>query len=136
MNMKTLTAFPLLILSVIYFYLRSMWADGPQWTNDQAFNLSTMTAQPITLTSGEIFIMVSLVFLFLEILKSARSMTSNLANNMLSILTLIIAVGLMFSSPLCASPSFVTLTIIIMIDAMAAAFVTPIAAKRDLDVVS
>jgi hypothetical protein len=136
MNMKTLTAFPLLILSVIYFYLQSMWADGPQWTNDQAFKLSTMTAQPITLTSGEIFIMVSLVFLFLEILKSARSMTSNLANNMLSILTLIIAVGLMFSSPLCASPSFVTLTIIIMIDAMAAAFVTPIAAKRDLDVVS
>jgi hypothetical protein len=136
MNIKTLTAFPLLILSVIYFYLRSIWADGPQWTNDQAFTLSTMTAQPISLTSGEIFIMISLILLFLEILKSARSMTSHLANNMLSILTLIIAVGLMFSSPLCASPSFVTLTMIIVIDVMAAAYVTPVAAKRDLDVVS
>ena len=125
MNMKTLTAFPLLILSVIYFYLRSMWADGPQWTNDQAFSLSTLTAQPITITSGEIFIMLSLILLFVEILKSARTMTSHLANNMLSILTLIIAVGLMFSSPLCASPTFVTLTMIILIDAMAAAFVTP-----------
>jgi hypothetical protein len=136
MNMKTLTAFPLLILSVIYFYLRSIWADGPQWTDDQAFTLSTMTAQPISLTSGEIFIMISLILLFLEILKSARSMTSHLANNMLSILTLIIAVGLMFSSSLCASPSFVTLTMIIVIDVMAAAYVTPVAAKRDLDVVS
>jgi hypothetical protein len=136
MNIKTLTSFPLLILSVIYFYLRSIWADGPQWTNDQAFTLSTMTAQPISLTSGEIFIMISLILLFLEILKSARSMTSHLANNMLSILTLIIAVGLMFSSPLCASPSFVTLTMIIVIDVMAAAYVTPVAAKRDLDVVS
>jgi hypothetical protein len=113
-----------------------MWTDGPQWTNDQAFTLSTMTAQPISLTSGEIFIMISLILLFLEILKSARSMTSHLANNMLSILTLIIAVGLMFSSPLCASPSFVTLTMIIVIDVMAAAYVTPVAAKRDLDVVS
>ena len=134
MKMKTLTAFPLLILSVIYFYLRSMWAGGPQWTNDQAFSLSTLTAQPITITSGEIFIMLSLILLFVEILKSARTMTSHLANNMLSILTLIIAVGLMFSSPFCASPTFVTLTMIILIDAMAAAFVTPVAAKRDLDV--
>lgn len=135
MNIKTLTAFPLLILSVMYFYLRSLWADGPQWTNDTAFTMSTMTATPISLTSGEVFIMFSLLLLFVEILKSARSMTSHLANNMLSILTLIIAVGLMFSSPLCASPTFVTLTMIILIDAMSAAFVTPVAAKRDLDVI-
>ena len=134
--MTKITAFPLLILSVIYFFLRSMWANGPQWTNDQAFTLSTMTAQPITLTSGQVFIIISLFLLFFEILKSAHSRTAHLANNILPILTLIIAVGLMFSSFLCASPSVVTRTIIIMIDAMAAAFVTPVAARRDVDAIS
>ena len=132
-----LDVFPLLAIPVLF--MNFMVLTGLAGTSDQfeawlgstLFTISGMSGDSWSLSPGDLIIVVGLVFLFIEIIKSTRTDAISLINHgiaalafVLFLIEFIIVRGFMNST-------FFILMMMQLIDVIAGYTVTVVAAKRD-----
>ena len=140
--------FPLLSIPVIIYNLMAFTFSG----KDSAGSLLTMAQQmgdpahavariPMVsegavwaVTSGDLLIILSMAFFFVEILKSTSTGTATIANHAVSMIVFIICLieFLLFKN--FATSVFFILTIMSLLDVLAGVVVTIISARRDFTV--
>jgi hypothetical protein len=129
---------PVILYNLIAFFSATKSADGgPGIQNivgNPAFTLPMLSGVSMHVTWGEIIILFSIVFLFIEILKSTNSRSSGIVNHILSMMLFVFCLiqFLMFGS--FATGTYFIITMIVLLDALAGMIVTIISARRDFGV--
>lgn len=134
-------AFPLLALPVLAYNLIALTLTGGFSSIDAGMRLSErvftirMTSQvDWTVTIGDLLIVVSLVVLFIELLKSTNSRKIAIINHSLSMLLFIICLVEFLLAPAFATSTFFLVTMMVLLDVLAGFIVTIVAARRDLGI--
>lgn len=145
--------FPLLTVPVIIYNLMAfVFSKRPEITDDAA-NIGSQKAaamvqtlqQPMvslpmvsganwTMTGGDLLILISLIFLFVEILKSTSTGTATIMNHAVSMILFIVCLVEFLLFPQFATSIFFVLTMMTLLDVLAGVVVTIVSARRDFAV--
>jgi hypothetical protein len=136
--------FPLLAVPVIIYNLMAFTFSGAngltmaQQISDPANAIATipMVSEGAVwqLTSGDLLVVLSLGFFFIEILKSTSTGASTIANHAVSMVAFIICLIEFLLLKNFATSVFFILTIMTLLDVLAGVVVTIISARRDFTV--
>ena len=145
--------FPLLIIPVALYNLLAIIAGGPVDTTNAAGELVSATSAPLqavlnetffslpmisgvqwVLTQGDAILLLSIVFLFLEILKSTSTGTSTIINHAVSMMLFILCLIEFLLAPNFATSTFFILMSMTLLDVLAGVVVTIVSARRDFGV--
>lgn len=130
--MRFILAIPLIaVVMVIYtaFALDSTFSAG------SAFMDAVLPSEAeLFLTFGDIFVMLGLVALFFEIIKSARLGPGTVVDHMLSTTVFVAALIAFILVPAFGTSAFLLLTVIALIDVVAGYTVSIFSARRDYSV--
>jgi hypothetical protein len=135
--------FPLLAIPVIIYNLMGFtFGGGPDGTMSMAENLARplwqvgMVAEGSTwaVSGGDLLIILSLGFFFIEILKSTSTGTATITNHAVSMVVFIICLIEFLLLKNFATSVFFILTIMTLLDVLAGVVVTIISARRDFTV--
>ncbi len=133
--------FPLLAVPVIIYNLMAFGYGGPDMSAHISDPLHPLWSIPMVspgskwaLTSGDVLILLSLVFFFVEILKSTSTGSSTIANHAVSMLVFIICLIEFLLLKNFATSVFFILTMMCLLDVLAGVVVTIISARRDFSV--
>lgn len=85
-----------------------------------------------TISAGDLLLILTIIVLFIEMVKSAGSGTATLLNHGLSMATLLLCILLFLLVPVFATSVFFLITLIALMDVVAGFTITAIAARRDL----
>jgi hypothetical protein len=134
--------FPLLAIPVVIYNLMALTAGGGLDAN----GVSMMTMQlsdpargtlifgAWRVTGGDILIILSMVFFFVEILKSTSTGSSTIANHAVSMLVFIVCLVEFLLMPNFQTSTFFILTVMSLLDVLAGVVVTIVSARRDFSV--
>ena len=129
--------FPLLAIPIVIYNLMALTA-GP----DAAAFAATL-ADPARgtqvfgewrITGGDILIILSMMFFFVEILKSTSTGSSTIANHAVSMLVFIVCLVEFLLLPNFQTSIFFILTVMCLLDVLAGVVVTIVSARRDFSV--
>lgn len=95
-----------------------------QWPSAAEHNL--------TLTNGDMFVLIGVLTLAIEMVKSTNTRGFSLGNHGLSMLVFIIALGLMLVVDGYATATFLMLTMLTLVDVLVGMMVTIVTARRDI----
>lgn len=135
--------FPLLTIPVIIYNLMAFGFSGGE-TGD--LTMSQHMVAPVweipmvgpnstwPVSSGDILIIISMGFFFIEILKSTSTGTATIANHAVSMIVFIVALIEFLLIENFATSAFFILTMMCLLDVLAGVVVTIIAARRDFAV--
>jgi hypothetical protein len=135
--------FPLLAVPVIIYNLMAFtFGGGPDGTMSMTENIGRpvatmgMVADGATwaISSGDILVILSLGFFFVEILKSTSTGASTIANHAVSMIVFIICLIEFLLLKNFATSAFFILTVMSLLDVLAGVVVTIISARRDFSV--
>ena len=135
--------FPLLAIPVIIYNLMGFtFGGGPDGTIGMTENLArplwqvSMVAEGSTwaVSGGDLLIILSLGFFFIEILKSTSTGTATITNHAVSMIVFIICLIEFLLLKNFATSVFFILTIMTLLDVLAGVVVTIISARRDFTV--
>lgn len=93
-----------------------------------------LSGTTLSLGWGDLLILLSIVFLLIEVIKAPRTASPSIINHMLSMGVFILCLVEFLLLPSFGTSTFFLLTMIVLLDAMAGMAVTIISARRDLDV--
>lgn len=129
-----LSAVPLLIVPFILYNLGLLLpaAEGDVWAN-QLFSLSMMSGGLWTMTLGDALIVVTLVFLFIEIVKSTRTSNVSIVDHLLSTFIFVAYLVEFLLVRGAAHHIFFTLMVITLVDVLAGFSVSLRSAGRDVN---
>jgi hypothetical protein len=128
--MQFAVAFPFLIIVVLIYNLIvfvSATALG-----DTVLSVSMMSGAVLSLTTGDLVILLGLLVLFIEVMKSARSTSSTILDHMLSTVVFIVALVEFLIVRQAGTAVFLVITTICLIDVVAGYTVSIRAARRDI----
>ena len=127
--MRFIRAIPLLaVIMVIY----SATAVDPNFSAGSAFmDWVLPSGAELFLTFGDIFVILGLVALFFEVIKSARLGPGAVVDHMLSTATFIAALVAFLLVQAFGTPAFLMLTIMALVDVVGGYTVSIFAARRD-----
>jgi hypothetical protein len=130
--MRFILAVPLIaVVMVIYTAL----AINPDFSAGSAFmDWVLPSGAELFLTFGDIFVILGLVALFFEIIKSARLGSGTIVDHMLSTATFVIALIVLLLVQGFGTPAFLMLTIMALVDLVAGYTVSIFSARRDFSV--
>jgi hypothetical protein len=130
--MRFILAIPLIaVVMVIYTAL----AINPDFSAGSAFTDTMLpSGAELFLTFGDIFVILGLVALFIEIIKAARVARGTVVDHMLSTAVFIVALIVFLLVPPFGTPAFFFLAIMSLIDVVAGYTVSIFSARRDLSV--
>ncbi len=111
--------------------VRSIAAPIQNLLNSTFFSLPMISGVKWVLTKGDAIILLSIVFLFLEILKSTSTGTSTIANHAISMLLFIVCMIEFLLAPNFATSTFFILMMMTLLDVLAGVVVTIVSARRD-----
>ncbi len=138
--------FPLLAIPIVIYNMMALTASGgtdPGCTLEAikcASAISVQLADPATgspvfgewrVTSGDILIILSMVFFFIEIIKSTATGSSTIANHAVSMLVFIVCLVEFLLLPNFQTSVFFILTFMCLLDVLAGVVVTIVSARRD-----
>ena len=145
--------FPLLVVPVALYNLLAVMAGGPATTtnelgqiivsdtaplqavlNETFFSLPMISGVKWVLTQGDAILLLSIVFLFLEILKSTSTGTSTIINHAISMMLFILCLIEFLLAPNFATSTFFILMSMTLLDVLAGVVVTIVSARRDFGV--
>jgi hypothetical protein len=135
--------FPLLAIPVIIYNLMGFtFGGGPDGTMSMTENLArplwqvSMVAEGSmwAVSGGDLLIILSLGFFFIEILKSTSTGTATITNHAVSMIVFIICLIEFLLLKNFATSVFFILTIMTLLDVLAGVVVTIISARRDFTV--
>jgi hypothetical protein len=133
--------FPLLAIPVIIYNLMAFTSSGEDINGVSAIAMSL--ADPSRgmsvfgawkITSGDILIILSMGFFFIEILKSTSTGSSTIANHAVSMIVFIVCLIEFLLIKNFQTSVFFILTIMCLLDVLAGVVVTIISARRDFTV--
>lgn len=124
---------PLMILPLIGYNVLEFLFGGVDW-EATFFSTQMMSGASFLLTSGDIFVLVTLVFLFIEILKSTYTGTGSIVDHILSTLVFIGCIIEFLLVGAAATSTFFLMTAIAFVDVVAGFSVTIRGARRDFSV--
>jgi hypothetical protein len=99
------TIFPLLIYNALVFLIPDRI---PDWSAEQ-FSVGLFSAETLTLTAGDLLILVGLLFLMFEMLRAASVSRGAIANHLASVIVLIVYVAELLVIPEAATAAFAVL---------------------------
>ena len=129
------TIIPLIIFNLVVFIVPNAvvlpGTTGSDWTEDIA-RLTLFSDAQWTLTAGNLMVVVGLLALLGEVVRSTALAKSALANHLVSILVLIIFVVEFAVVDKAANSTFFILTMIALIDVLTGIVITVRLASRDV----
>ena len=133
-------AMPLLALPVIIYNLIGLTLEGglsaidaTTRMNERLFNIRMPSNVDWPVSLGDLLLAVSLVVLFIELLKSTTSRRIAIVNHSLSMILFILCLVEFLLAPVCATSTFFLLTLMVLLDVLAGFIVTIVSARRDMD---
>ncbi len=143
--------FPLLVIPVILYNLMAlvfgggapaidasgqMAAASPMASllNERFVGLPMISGVEWELTKGDAIVLLAVVFLFLEILKSTSTGTATIVNHGISLLLFILCLVQFLLMPNFATSTFFILMSMTLLDVLAGVIVTIVSARRDFGV--
>ncbi len=124
---------PLMILPLIGYNVLEFLFGGVEW-EAPLFSLTLSSGAVWTATSSDIFVLATLFFLFVEILKSTNTGSSSIVDHILSTIVFIGCVVEFLLVPRAATSTFFLMTAISFVDVVAGFSVTIRGARRDFAV--
>jgi hypothetical protein len=128
-------AFPLLALPVLLYNVLAISAGvgTPARLADEVVAFQMASGAAWSVTVSDLLLAVSLLVLFVELLKSANSRRVAIINHGLSLLLFITClVEFLLGQPF-ATSTFFLLTVMVLLDVLAGFIVSIVAARRDVD---
>lgn len=133
--------FPLILIPVLTY---NIWAFGATASADQGvdvrthlqaewMNIQMASGVPWILTFGDVMVLLALILLFVELLKSTSTGTAAIFNHALSMLVFIICLVEFLLHPAFATSVFFIIMIMALLDVLAGVVVTIISARRDVE---
>lgn len=122
--------FPLMIIPVIAYALAAMMGVD---MNSGVF-VVPMVNTSLELAVGDILIILGMIMLFIELIKSAGSGTATILNHGLSMGVFVIALTLFLLVGQFGTAAFFLITLMALMDTVAGFVVTIVSARRDLAV--
>ena len=133
-------ALPLLALPVLAYNLAALTLNGGFGSQEAAIRMSeplfsiamSNSAQwPVNL--GDVMLLVGLIVLFIELLKSTTSRRTAIVNHALSMLLFVACLVEFLLAPAFATSTFFLLAVMVLLDVLAGFIVTIVSARRDVD---
>jgi len=133
-------ALPLLALPVLAYNLIALTLTGGFSSQEAAIRMSEpMTSiamsngaqWPVNL--GDLLLLVGLIVLFIELLKSTTSRRTAIVNHALSMLLFVACLVEFLLAPAFATSTFFLLGVMVLLDVLAGFIVTIVSARRDVD---
>ncbi len=141
-NVFPLILIPVLIYNIIAFAggnnaevranLENPWFQVPMASQEPGVAGVLQTVQ-WSVTSGDVLVVISLVLLFIELLKSTSTGTSAIFNHALSMLVFIICLVEFLLGPGFATTTFFMIMVMSLLDVLAGVVVTIVSARRDVE---
>ncbi|WP_421790476.1 hypothetical protein [Hyphobacterium sp.] len=125
--------FPLMIIPVIIYSAVAL-IGGPEAITSVLFTVTMVSGQEWALSLGDLLLVFSLIFLFIETVKAAGSGTATIMNHGLSMLVFVVCLALFLLVGAFATSVFFILMMMTLIDTLAGFIITVVAARRDLAV--
>jgi hypothetical protein len=131
-------AFPLLFLTIAFYALLTfgggMFAhhDMHAFLEREIMSIGLISTDHWSFKVGDAFLIVSLVLLFVEVVKATRTTTKELINHGLSMLTFVIALILFITVKGFATSTFLLMTFMTLFDVIAGYTISVVAAEHDL----
>jgi hypothetical protein len=132
-----MSAFPLLLLAVIFYNLLALGGgmaagmDVAAFLN-QGFAVTLPSTEVWRFTWSDLFVAVSLSLLFLEMVKATRTGRGEILNHAFSTLTFVAALVEFLLLKGFATSAFFLLTLMTLFDVVAGYTISIVAARRDL----
>jgi len=128
-----LQMFPLLALSLILYTLANLLQGNTQapWYGYRSFDLSLVSGDRWIITAGDLFLALSMIMLFIEILRATRSGNTSMLNNALSVIVFIVALLLFITVKGFGNSVFFLYLSMTFLDFMAGFIISAVAARRD-----
>jgi hypothetical protein len=132
-----MSAFPLLLLAVIFYNLLALGGgmaagmDVAAFLN-QGFAVTLPSTEVWRFTWSDLFVAVSLSLLFLEMVKATRTGRGEILNHAFSTLTFVAALVEFLLLKGVATSAFFLLTLMTLFDVVAGYTISIVAARRDL----
>jgi hypothetical protein len=131
-----LDVFPLLALPILFLNILVLTGLGGDdleaWLSSTIFTIHGLSGDSWALSPGDVIVVIGLIFLFVEIIKSTRTDAISLINHAIAALAFVVMLieflivkGLMNST-------FFILMMMQLVDVIAGYTVTVVAAKRDI----
>lgn len=130
--MAMFAAVPLLGFVVLAYC--AMALTGTLDTQAVVFSARMASGADFNLRTGDIFVLVGLLFLFFEIIKSARVRSGTVLDHMLSTFVFIAALVLFLLVPFAATSTFFLIMCMALLDVIAGFTVSIFSARRDYTV--
>ncbi len=133
-----LRAFPLLFITIAFYALLTfgggMFAhhDMHTFVNREIFNVGLISTDRWSFTVSDLFLIVSLLLLFVEVVKATRTTTRELINHGLSMVTFVVALILFITIKGFATSTFFFMTMMTLFDVIAGYTISVVAAEHDL----
>ncbi|MFN4184561.1 MAG: hypothetical protein ACK4M6_07225 [Hyphomonas sp.] len=135
--LRALIVFPLLIIPIVFYLLISMTAgEGGTAMRLQAnlFSMPMMSGERWAFSLGDFILLTGLIFLFIEIIKAARTKSDAIVNHSLSMVLLLFCVIGFLVIPGFGTSVFFLLMIMTLLDVVAGPIVSIVAARRDFGI--
>jgi len=97
------------------------------------FTIPIASGASLDVSLGDILLTVSLVVLFVELLKSTTSQRAAIINHSLSMVLFIVCLVEFLLLPAFATSTFFLITLMVLLDVLAGFIVTIVSARRDID---
>ncbi len=125
-----IAAFPLLALPVLLYNLVALTGATPRLT-ETLFSMRMASGATWPVTTGDLLLVISLMVLFVELLKSTNSRRAAILNHGLSMLLFVVCLVELLLAPSFATSTFFLITLMVLLDVLAGFIVSIVAARRD-----
>jgi len=127
-----LSHIPLLLLLLIAYFV-VVFFTGPD-LGSTLFSLDMMSGAVWTFTVADLFLVVGLILLFVEIVRATGTSQSSIINHGLSMLVFVLCLVAFIVVPEAATSTFFFITALALVDVVAGFSVTITTARRDFAV--
>lgn len=125
---------PLLPLAVYYVLFLLQQSSGGIYAFEPVLNISLMSGALLSFSPVDLTVILGLVCLFFEVIKSATVNKGTIVEHMLSMLVFIGYLVLFLFEERAGNPQFLQLTLMALVDVMAGFSITIMSARRDISV--
>lgn len=127
--------FPLLAISlIVYAVLTLSGAAGAEWFDVTFVTLPMVSGEQWEVSWGDLFLVVSMGLLFVELLRATKTGSESIMNHALSVVVFIVALLLFIIVKGFGNSVFFLFMMMTFLDFMAGFIVTTVTARRDLSV--
>jgi hypothetical protein len=131
LNIIPLLVFPLIVYNLVVFTVAPRGDELDGWLHGAIFTISMFSGDRWGVSFSDIFMGLSLLLLFVEIVKSTRTDAMSIVNHGLSMLLTVVCVIQFLTVQGFSNSVFFMLTLMTVLDVVAGFTVTIVAAKRD-----